>query len=436
MSRPVSLVGADRAADAAAHASTSPSPWPAEFESIGRPSECAVGEAFTLDRCGEVKSAPGIPPQLTVSEVADRFSANIDLDALAVVDPDKGQPIGLVERTQLLLKLAHQFGHALYGQAPITRIAREDCLLVRCDERVDHVLGRVMERDPDRVYEPIVAVDEDGRYAGLISVRQLVVQQSALLAESRAQRALADERAAELERVDRTRSQLISNVTHELRAPVNAIVQLIEVASAAHQEGEQDEVGEMLKLAQRSAASLRGLVNNILDLSKIRAGKLQIVPEAIDVPALLSEIASTTRALLGDKQVEVSLEDAQVDLRTDAIMTRQILTNLASNAAKFTDCGHIHIGVRSGEGMAHFFVEDTGIGIPLEHRDQLFDPFFQVEDPAVKRREGTGLGLAIVRTLVSQLGGMIGVESKPGEGSRFSISIPLEPTDSTASARA
>jgi signal transduction histidine kinase len=374
---------------------------------------------------GEVASriAP-IHPHTSVKVVADEFFHNAVLDAVAVVERDV--PIALVTRTKFLATVFRQFGWELYGRKPISAIPLDEPLVLPMSDRLDAALAIALERPQTHVYDDIVVVDEDGRYTGLLSVKQMVLQQSHSLANILIQKELAHERARELEEVTRIKSQFLANVTHELRSPVNAIIELAELMRMAAENGYVGQVRDRLSLLMQSATNLRSVITNMLDLSKIEAGRMRVIVEEFDVVPLLHEIAETTRVLLGGSPVEVivSAERSPVRITSDPVKLRQMLLNLASNSAKFTEAGRIVLQQTSAEDSITIAVSDTGTGIRPEDLDKLFIAFNQLEDAHTKRHAGTGLGLTITRELAQMLGGRVTVESAYGVGTTFTVRLP------------
>ncbi|HEV7765396.1 MAG TPA: ATP-binding protein [Thermoanaerobaculia bacterium] len=374
---------------------------------------------------GEVASRPApIHPQTLVKLVSDEFFRNATLDAVAVVERDL--PIGLVTRTKFLATVFRQFGWELYGRKPITAIPLDDPLIMPATVRLDVALATALERPQANVYDEIVVVDDDGRYSGLLSVKQMVLQQSHSLGNILVQKELAHERARELEEVTRIKSQFLANVTHELRSPVNAIIELAELMRMAAENGYVGQVRDRLSLLMQSATNLRSVITNMLDLSKIEAGRMRVIVEEFDLVPVLHEIADTTRVLLGGRPVEVivSTERPCVTMTSDPVKLRQMLLNLASNAAKFTEEGRIVLQQTSSDAMMALTVSDTGTGIRAEDLDKLFIAFNQLEDAHTKRHAGTGLGLTITRELAGLLGGRVAVESAYGVGTVFTVHIP------------
>lgn len=373
-----------------------------------------------------ITSSAWIAPSTSARGVAERFFREVSLDACALVE--SGEPVGLITRNKLLFSLFRRYGFELYGRKPIIAIADADPLIVYDDERIDVALDKALGRPPQDIYDEIVVTNAGGCYRGLLSVKQLIIQQSNTLANSIVQKELAHERARELEKISQVKSQFIANVTHELRSPVNAIISLAELMRISTEKGYVDQLRDRLALLMSSATNLRAIITNILDLSKIEAGKMEVICECFDVAETLREVAETTRVLLGNKPVEVTVtadpENCPVIL--DPIKVRQILTNLMSNAAKFTDSGSIILSMKSTPDAICIAVNDTGIGIREEDLDRLFKAFSQLEDAKTKRHEGTGLGLTITKNLADLLGGSMRVSSKYGQGSTFEVTLPLQ----------
>jgi signal transduction histidine kinase len=267
--------------------------------------------------------------------------------------------------------------------------------------------------------------DAEGLFVGLLSARDLAVEQGLALSRAVLEHESALERNRELEKVESMRAQFLAHATHELRSPVNAIVGLTEILGMACTRGDVEAVRERLRLLEQTATGLRETVNNILDLSKLEAGRMELHPEPVTVLPLLQELAATTRVLIGARAVavEVAAGDAPAEVVVDRQRLRQILLNLLSNAAKFTEAGRIELGAARGADGLRFWVEDSGCGIKPEDLDRLFVPFGQLEDARTKTHAGTGLGLVISRSIAQLLGGRIAVQSRRGEGTRFTLHL-------------
>lgn len=376
-----------------------------------------VGNLITSSEC--------IPPYAQTKHVAERFFESPNLDAVALVEGR--EPVGLVTRLKCLFTLFKRFGFELYGRKPIITIADTDPLLIHESERLDVAIDKALERPTENIYDEIIVVDDNGYYRGLLSVKQMVIQQSNAFANSMIQKELAHAKAKELEKLSKVKSQFIAHVTHELRSPVNAILLVTELIEMSYKKGYYDQLKDRLSLLMSSATSLRAIITNILDLSKIEAGKMEVIYERFDIIKIIQEVADTTRILLGSKPVDVEVvaHEGPIFIESDPIKVRQILTNLTGNAAKFTEKGKISLTLGKENDRIKVSVSDTGIGIKEEDLNKLFIAFSQLEEVKTKRHEGTGLGLTITKNLLNLLGGSISVSSKYGEGTTFEIYLPL-----------
>jgi len=379
-----------------------------------------VGSLIMSDAC--------VHPAASVRHVVERFFESQQLDAVAAVEGR--EPVGLITRTKLLFSVFRRYGFELYGRKPVIVIADTEPLFICEQERLDVSIDRALARESQDIYDEIIITDENGYYKGLLPVWQMIIQQSNILANSIVQREIAHERAREFEKINRVKSQFIANVTHELRSPVNAIIGLAELMKMSCDKGYMDQLRDRLTLLMSNAANLRAVITNILDLSKIEAGKLEVITEEFDLAALLQETVETTRVLLGAKpvSVEVSVSEDLSGMRSDRVKVRQIMTNLLSNAAKFTDNGQIVLSAcRAGRDVV-ISVSDTGMGIREEDLERLFHAFSQLEDAHTKRHEGTGLGLMITKNLASLLNGRIMVQSEFGRGTTFQVHLAFDLT--------
>ena len=369
-------------------------------------------------------SSENVSPLTLVSRVAESFFGSASLDAVALVEGN--EPVGLVTRQKLLLTLFRRFGFELYGRKPVITVADTEPLAIHKDERLDVAIDMALQRPVEDIYDEIIVVNDSDCFMGLLSVKQMVIQQSNALANSMVQKEIAKTRIKELENIEKIKSQFIANVTHELRSPVNAIIGLAELMKISSEKGYIDQLKDRLSLLMSSATNLRAIITNILDLSKIEAGKMEVINESFDIAAVLKESAETTRILLGNKPVEVDVitHVNPLYIVSDPLKVRQILTNLLSNAAKFTEKGRIALSVQMEAEGIKIIVSDTGIGIKEEDISRLFSAFTQLEDTSTKRYEGTGLGLTIVKNLVGMLGGSVSVSSTYGKGTIFKVYLP------------
>jgi len=237
-----------------------------------------------------------------------------------------------------------------------------------------------------------------------------------------------DERADYLRRASELKTKFLSNVSHEFRTPLNSILSLARLLMDGFDGDLNEEQTRQVRYIESSARDLQEMVNDLLDLAKVEAGKIRIRPKRFEVHELFSGLKGMLKPLLADNNsVDLVFEDAGglPSLRTDEGKVSQILRNLISNALKFTPEGSVTVSAEMLEGDEVLFtVKDTGIGIAPEHFETIFKEFSQVENPLQERYRGTGLGLPLCRNLAILLGGKIWLESTPGQGSTFFVKIP------------
>ncbi len=250
---------------------------------------------------------------------------------------------------------------------------------------------------------------------------------------------LVAERTIELDRArldaesaDRAKSTFLANMSHELRTPMNAILGYSEMLMEEAEEMDLDSFTPDLIRIHGAGKHLLALINDVLDLSKIEAGKMELLLEPFDLGELIDDIASTVDPLVTKKRNELAVERCGElgSVKADLTKLRQMLFNLISNAAKFTEDGRITLSVSRSVGAdgdwVAYGVSDTGIGIPADKIDNIFEEFSQADDTTTRDYGGTGLGLAITKRFCEMMGGTIAVESEPGKGSSFTIRLPAE----------
>ncbi|ALK98339.1 chemotaxis protein CheY [Massilia sp. WF1] len=236
------------------------------------------------------------------------------------------------------------------------------------------------------------------------------------------------ERALELERASRYKSEFLANMSHELRTPLNSSLILAKLLADNAAGNLNDEQVRFAQTIYSAGNDLLNLINDILDISKVEAGKLELVPEELPLRRVIEGLARTFEPLAHQKNLEFSLTvepSVPMAIHTDRQRLEQILKNLLSNAVKFTAAGRVSLTVSANaEGWVQFEVQDSGIGIAPEQQDKIFDAFHQADGSTARKYGGTGLGLSISRDLTSLLGGTLTVASTLGEGSTFMLSLP------------
>ena len=233
----------------------------------------------------------------------------------------------------------------------------------------------------------------------------------------------------QLQVASENKSQFVSSMSHELRTPLNAIIGLTEMMVTNAARFGTEKALEPLQRVNRAGTHLLGLINQVLDLSKIEAGKLELNPQTVDLAPLIDEVAGTARQLAQEKnnRLVVEVQEELGTITVDPMRLRQILLNLVSNACKFTKEGEVKLrarSVRNGRSWVELSVFDTGIGMTPEQQARLFEEFSQAEATTAQRFGGTGLGLAITRKLARMMGGDVTVASEPGKGSVFTVRLP------------
>ncbi len=237
----------------------------------------------------------------------------------------------------------------------------------------------------------------------------------------------ADQKVVELFRANRYKSEFLANMSHELRTPLNSSLILAKLL-ADNRDGNL--TPEQVKYARGISSAgndLLSLINDILDLSKIEARKIEVVRSAVDVNELVSRLAQTFEPMAEQKQIYfrvIKSPGLPATMETDAQRLSQVLRNLLSNAIKFTERGEVALEVTARGEQVEFAVRDSGIGIAEEHQKVIFEPFRQADGTTNRKFGGTGLGLSISRELARLLGGQITLESKPGQGSTFRLLMP------------
>lgn len=290
--------------------------------------------------------------------------------------------------------------------------------------------------------------------AGFVAVGMSALMRGAVLRELRARlaaeelnRKLGDELAlnealrrtaqalAQSEQAaNRTKSEFLATITHELRTPLNGVLGMAQVMAMGDLDQDQR---ERLEVILSSGRALLSTINDVLDISKIEAGRLELSPTTFDLDDLAADLAGLYGGLAAEKGLAFELDVApgaggwRVG---DDVRLRQVFANLLANALKFTDRGSVQATLSADGEVAVFQVTDTGVGVPADMADRLFQKFVQADASTTRRFGGTGLGLAICREIVEQMGGEIGFTSRPGEGSCFTVRVPLPKTAKAVSA--
>ena len=376
-----------------------------------------TGADGAVRRIGDlVTSNLHVDRETPISSVARLFEQNPELDALAVLGGPRAR---FLSRARFFLQLGRRFGYSLFENRPVDLLAEEGST-VEADSEPLEVITLALQREAARVYDDILVL-AGGRYLGMVSMRSLLAHHKDLLVASLTERDALGAKNRELQDLQRMQSEFLTNITHELRTPVNLVLGIARVMM-----GDPELPHRQLKNLERLLArgqELLALVNNVLEVSRLEAGAVQVTAEGIHLGPFLEDVMRSIEPVVLGKPLELCTRLGPLGpaFRTDPVLLRRVLLNLLSNAVKFTEAGQIVLEADRQATRLTLSVRDTGIGIAEEDLPRLFARFTQLDSARRRRQAGTGLGLSIVKGLVEALGGGISVESRPGHGSTFTV---------------
>jgi PAS domain S-box-containing protein len=336
-----------------------------------------------------------------------------------------GQPVELLIPQELHAR--HAEHRVNYRQNPMTRTMGSGLALegIRKDGSrfpVEISLSPSATEEGFRV--TAIIRDTTERRAVEERLRRVQEEYTQRLAETNAELAMTNR---EIERANRLKSEFLASMSHELRTPLHTIIGFSELLAEELEGPLNEKQQRFVQHIHKDSLHLLELINDILDISKIEADRLELRPEAFDFTALVAESIASVRSLAEAKSHTLeTASDVPTAVEADRLRIKQILVNLLSNAIKFTpEGGRIRLEARVQDSFVVVSVIDTGVGIPSEEHESIFDKFHQVGATTKGVREGTGLGLAITKRLVEQHGGSIWVQSQPQQGSTFLFTLPL-----------
>ena len=337
-----------------------------------------------------------------------------------------GQPVEVLIPQELHARHAEHRAH--YRKHPMTRTMGSGLALegIRKDgSRFPVEISLSPSHSADGFRVTAIIRDTTERRVAEERMRRVQEEYTQRLAETNAELEMTNR---ELERANRLKSEFLASMSHELRTPLHTIIGFSELLGEELEGPLNEKQKRFVQHIHKDSLHLLELINDVLDISKIEADRLELRPEAFDFTALIAESLASVRSLADAKShILETASDVSTAVEADRLRIKQILVNLLSNAIKFTpEGGRIRLEARVQDPFVMVSVSDTGVGIPAEEHESIFEKFHQVGATTKGVREGTGLGLAITKRLVEQHGGRIWVQSQPQQGSTFLFTLPME----------
>jgi len=368
-----------------------------------------------------------VAPSTLGAEVFERFQNEPNTLALAVVD-DQGRPLGVIERNAFTLRMAAEFGRALYARKPADSLMDRNAPVAEASASAETFFDAYDAAELGALLSGFIVVS-NGHYVGVGTALQ-VVQAGAAVHRQRAEAmgALARDLAlAEAEAVasSRAKSEFLAVMSHEIRTPLNGV---LGVAALMDKKLEQEELRPYVRTVIDSGQSLLRLLTDALDMSRASAGMLTLEEEPLDLSAVAFDIDALWRARAEEKTLSLSVRaDLSVPfVQADGMRLKQLLNNLIGNALKFTLTGGVSALIESrADGLVILTVDDSGPGVPEAAAATIFEPFNTGK--AGREGAGAGLGLAICRQIAERMGGDIALGASPQGGARFQVRLPLRP---------
>ncbi|MBO6825526.1 MAG: hypothetical protein JJ879_04940 [Sneathiella sp.] len=357
--------------------------------------------------------------------VADKFRAMPQVQGFAVVD--QSGPIGIIGRDELTIKMAAQYGHAVYAKRPVGELMDSNPLIVDISMDVDAVEQLIVDQYPKALSAGFI-ITKKGGYLGMGTAISLLRKS---VDQTRYRNAQLEAASAQARHANTVKSQFLASMSHELRTPMNAIIGFAELISTEafgpmSPPKYLEYAGDILD----SGRHLLALINDILDMSKIEAGRYTLDIKEVDIARVARSTVKMCQPLADQKEITLNIvsETPHVSILGDERAIKQMLVNLVSNGVKYTrPNGDVIIEAFVTEsGALKLSIQDSGIGIGPEDLDKVLEPFVQAQSRIDNKTEGTGLGLAIVKSLAELHGGHFTLESELGVGTTAILLFPSD----------
>lgn len=378
---------------------------------------------YAVTMAAILNDTPAIGKETNCHEAAELFRKAPNLEGLAVVENEL--PIGLLSKNTLTLKLATQYGHAVYAKKSVTELMSITPLIVDIHENIDHVETLIAQGYADALSSGFI-ITEFGRYSGMGTALSLMKES---VKRTHQQNKQLEKSTKLAHHSNHVKSQFLAGMSHELRTPLNAIIGFSElITQEAFGPINPPKYKQYVEDTLESGKHLLSMISDILDMSKIEAGRYDLNLQPVQLNNLTRNSYKMCQVLAEKKNIELtlSLSENQPVIIGDERAMKQIILNIVSNGIKYTPEGgkvDVKIVDRLSSGV-QIIVQDNGPGIADEELQKVMEPFVQVKNSTTDKTEGTGLGLAIVNSLASLLGAHFNLESQLDEGTCATVTFP------------
>ncbi|MCG8490870.1 MAG: ATP-binding protein [Sneathiellales bacterium] len=372
-----------------------------------------------------LEEIPPVDSHIYCRDVAELFRQKESTRGFAVVEA--GEPVGIIARDELTIRLASQYGHAVYGRRAVTELMDNNPLIVELKDDVHDVEKRIAEGYPNALLSGFIIV-ENGFYRGMGTGLSLL---KSSVERTRVRNAKLEAITEQAQQANTVKSQFLANMSHELRTPLNAVIGFSElIVQEVYGKIEQEKYKDYARDILDSGRHLLSMINDILDMSKIEAGRYELKEQPIDLDRALVNATKMCRVLADEKNIELSYSgvDGHPILKGDERAVKQMLLNLVSNGIKYTPPnGTVSVSADfSANGTVSIEVADSGVGIEEALLEKVLEPFAQAGADINNKTEGTGLGLPIVKALAELHAAEFLLVSNVGIGTTATLIFPAE----------